>query len=95
MKFHETSYEEYIHAVDHYNLHPEMKTIYTSFPKRISDVGNLIVYGPPGVGKYTQVLTILRKYSQSDLKYDKRITCQTEKQDLIYRISDIHYEIDM
>ena len=95
MKFHETSYEEYVHAVDHYNLHPEMKSIYASFPKRLSEFGNLIVYGPPGVGKYTQVLNILRKYSPSDLKYDKRITCQTEKQDLIYRISDIHYEIDM
>ena len=29
------------------------------------------------------------------MKYDKKITIQTEKQDYTYHISDIHYEIDM
>ena len=59
------------------------------------DMGNLIVYGPSGVGKYSQVLQMLKKYSPTNFKYDKKITIQTEKQTYIYHISDIHYEIDM
>jgi hypothetical protein len=58
-------------------------------------MGNLIVYGPSGSGKYTQVLNIIEKYSASHLKYNKKINLQTEKQDYKYHISDIHYEIDM
>ena len=37
----------------------------------------------------------LKSYSPSNLKYDKRITISTEKQNYTYQISDIHYEIDM
>jgi hypothetical protein len=72
-----------------------MGKIYSKFPKKISQLENLIFYGPTGVGKYSQVLYLLKNYSQSELKYDKKITIQTEKQTYIYRISDIHYEIDM
>jgi hypothetical protein len=102
--------------------------------------GNLIVYGPSGVGKYTQVLRILKRYSPSQLKYDKKVTLSIKKQSkkmttsvpistniskkpvsntnkdaatskkpmmaastasekqcfsMTYRISDIHFEIDM
>jgi hypothetical protein len=95
MKFYETHYEEYINAVEKYNIHPEMIPIYEKFPKYLSQFGNLIVYGPPGSGKYSQVLYLLKKYSPSDLKYDKKITCQTDKTHYNYHISDIHYEIDM
>jgi hypothetical protein len=38
---------------------------------------------------------MLKKYSPTNFKYDKKITIQTEKQTYIYHISDIHYEIDM
>jgi hypothetical protein len=51
------------------------------FPKNISEFKNLIVYGPPGVGKYTQVLAILKQYSPSKLKYDKKISIAYEKQE--------------
>jgi len=95
MKFYETHYEEYIHSVEQYNIHPEMISMYEQFPKSLSQFGNLIVYGPPGSGKYSQVLHFLKKYSPSDLKYDKRITCQTDKVEYGYHISDIHYEVDM
>jgi hypothetical protein len=56
---------------------------------------NWIVYGPSGVGKYTRTLTLLKPYSPSQLKYDKKVKAATEKQSYIYRISDIHYEVDM
>jgi len=95
MKFYETHYEEYIHSVDQYNIHPEMLPIYERFPKILSKFGNLIVYGPPGSGKYSQVLYFLKKYSPSELKYDKKITCQTDKVEYSFHISDIHYEVDM
>jgi len=95
MKFYETHYEDYIHSVEKYNLHPELVPVMKSFPSKINRLENLIVYGPAGVGKYSQVLTLLKKYSPSVLKYDKKITAQTDKQQYIYRMSDIHYEIDM
>lgn len=95
MKYYETHYEEYIHSVEQYNMHPELLPLHDKFPKKISDFGNLIIFGPTGAGKYSQVLYFIKKYSPSKLKYDKKITCQTDKINYIYHISDIHYEIDM
>ena len=95
MKYYETHYEEYIHSVEQYNIHPQLSKIYEKFPKKMNNFGNLIVFGPTGSGKYSQVLFFLKKYSPSKLKYDKKITCQTDKITYIYHISDIHYEIDM
>lgn len=93
MKFHETHFEEYISAVNQYNIHPDL----TDAIKKpdFSQLGNLIFYGPSGVGKYSQILWFLKPYSPSELKYDKRITMQNDKYTYTYRISDIHYEIDM
>lgn len=95
MKYYETTYEEYIASVDRYNMHPELVPITDTFPKHILQMENTIVYGPSGSGKYSQVLHLLKKYSPSHLKYDKKIIAQTEKQQYKYHISDIHYEIDM
>jgi hypothetical protein len=66
-----------------------------TFPDSLSKFGNLIVYGASGIGKYSQVLKLIQKYSPSGLKYDKHMIMQNEKQTYLYRISDIHYEIDM
>jgi hypothetical protein len=93
MKYYESHYEEYLQAFDIYNLHPELETI--KFPESIHQLQNMIVYGPGGCGKYTQVLNIIRSYSPSGLKYDKKILAQTDKLDYTYRISDVHYEVDM
>jgi hypothetical protein len=95
MKFYESHYEEYIDSMNKYNLHPELSDTFNSLPANCSQMGNLILYGPSGAGKYTQSLAILKRYSATELKYDKKITIQTEKQDYMYHISDIHYEIDM
>lgn len=93
MKYYETNYEEYLNSLENHNLHEEL--VNTKMPDRRGDFGNLIIYGPSGVGKYSQMLSLIKKYSSSDLKYDKKMILQTEKQTYIYRISDIHYEIDM
>ena len=95
MKFYETHFEDYLNANEKYNIHPELDPLYEKLPNNINDCGNLIIYGPACVGKYTQVLKIIKKYSNSQLKYDKKIKIQSEKQAYVYRMSDIHYEIDM
>jgi len=93
MKFHETHFEEYINAKE--NLHPKLEKIFNKFPKKIHELKNLIFYGPNGVGKYTQMLKSMRKYSPTDLKYEKKISVTYNKQQYFFKISDIHYEIDM
>ena len=56
---------------------------------------NIIFNGPPGSGKSTQSLFFLKELSPSNLKYDKKITIEHNKNNYNFRISDIHIEIDM
>lgn len=95
MKYYETLYEDYINSNELYNIHPELNDTINKLPKHIENLPNLLIHGPSGTGKYTQVLKILKKYSPSELKYDKKITVNTDKQQYMYHISDIHYEVDM
>ena len=135
MKFYETNYDEYLCSYEKYNIYPELNKVKDLLPKSQNAFKNIILYGPSGVGKYTQMLSILQNYSPSKLKYDKRIGITYEKQEkkttkpttapiektksstyikkktngnaniqikkqdkkheYTYRISDIHYEIDM
>ena len=95
IKLYESHFEEYCSAIEKYNLHPELNEIFQRFPKSISKLSNMIIYGPSGIGKYSQLLWLLKKYSLSELKYEKKITVQMEKNTYIYHISDIHYEVDM
>jgi len=95
MKFYETHFEEYINSNKKVNIHPELDKIYETFPKDIKDMRNIIFYGPPGTGKYTQMLKSIKMYSPSNLKYEKKINIEFQKQQYFFKISDIHYEIDM
>ena len=95
MKFYETHFEEYIIENQRENLHPKLEKLYTKFPKDTNKLPNIIFYGPSGVGKYTQMLKSIKKYSPSDLKYEKKISVTYNKQQYYFKISDIHYEIDM
>ena len=95
MKFLETHYEEYLHTVKQENLHPKLDKIFNKFPKKIHNLQNLIFYGPSGVGKYTQMLRAIKQYSPSELKYEKKLSITYNKQQYFFKISDIHYEIDM
>ena len=56
---------------------------------------NLIIYGPPGSGKYYQALYYLKQFSPTNLKYESKICIPFNKDDIFYRISDIHIEIDI
>jgi hypothetical protein len=93
MKFYETHFDEYINVKN--NLHPKLEKIFSKFPSNIHDLKNLIFYGPSGVGKYTQMLKSICKYSPSELKYEKKISITYNKLQYFFKISDIHYEIDM
>jgi hypothetical protein len=95
MKFYETHYEDYVNTLEKHNFHPDKIEIYSKFPVDAKNIPNIIFYGPTGIGKYSQVLKFLKRYSPSQLKYEKKMEIQTEKQNYIYKISDIHYEIDM
>ena len=93
MKFQETTFDEYICASENYNLHPQYESIFENI--QTNNIGNTIFYGPPGSGKYTQVLNMLKYHSPSKLKYQTKMTITTEKTNYTYFISDVHYEIDM
>ena len=95
MKFYEVHFEEYINAIQKQNLHPKLEKIYKNFPNKLHELKNIIIYGPSGVGKYTQMLHLIKKYSPTELKYEKKISVNYNKQQYFFKISDIHYEIDM
>ena len=95
MKHYESHFEEYTSASHKCNLHPKLFKMFKKFPTSIQNLKNLIFFGPSGVGKYTQMLSCISKYSPSDLKYEKKISVNFNKQSYFIRISDIHYEVDM
>jgi len=95
MKFYETHFEEYTTETARVNLHPKLNKLYEKFTNNINELKNLIFYGPNGTGKYTQMLKSIKKYSPTELKYEKKISVTYNKQQYFFKISDIHYEIDM
>ena len=95
MKFYETHFEEYINENNRLNLHPKLGKLYEKFPMHLQNLKNIIFYGPNGTGKYTQMLKSIKKYSPTDLKYEKKISLTYNKQQYFFKISDIHYEVDM
>ena len=46
-------------------MHKNMEALYNSMSNDLSKQNNLIFYGPSGIGKYTQVLQYIKKYSQN------------------------------
>ena len=95
MKLCETHFEKYITENNRINLHPKLEKIYAKFPKTLYELKNLIFYGPSGIGKYTQMLKSIKKYSTTELKYERKISLTYNKQQYFFKVSDIHYEIDM
>jgi len=90
------TFENYINNTNKINLHTKKEDIYNKLPKNINDVPNLILYGNEGIGKYTQALKIISRYSNyANLKYEKKMTVVYNKEEYIFSISDIHFEVDM
>jgi hypothetical protein len=95
MKFHETSFEDYLISSNKISLHPKLEKQYKTFPKTIDKFNNIIFYGPSGTGKYTQMLSLISRYSPSQLKYEKKLITTYNKNTFFFKISDIHYEVDL
>ncbi len=93
MKYYETTNDEYLNKLSDINIHPEIQIMIDKM--NADKYVNIIFYGPSGTGKYSQMLYLLKKYSNTNLKYSKKVTAITDKQTYTYNISDIHYEIDM
>lgn len=91
----DTHFHEYTDNNELCSLHPHMDEFYNKLPNNLNELKNMIFYGPSGVGKYTQVLKCIKKYSPSKLKYDKKLSITFNKKTYYFRISDVHYEIDM
>jgi len=86
---------DYLNEYKRENIHTELIEIIKELPKGLENFQNMIIYGPSGIGKYTQTLVIIEKYSQSKLKYEKKAIVSYNKEIHNYRLSDIHVEIDM
>lgn len=95
MKLGNINFDDYIKNINEANLHPKLAEKYKKIPKNMSELKNMIFYGPSGVGKYTQMLSFIKSYSGSELKYEKKISITFNKSIYSYKISDIHFEIDM
>jgi len=87
-------FETYLNKMQKVNLHPKINKLIQNLP---TEFKNMIIYGPQKSGKYSQALHIISKYSQSKLKYEKKvvITKDVKEDQFIFKMSDIHFEIDM
>ena len=97
MKYHSTRFEEYINECKKHNLHKNMtETLNMLSNDDFNNENHMIFYGTSGIGKYTQALNYIKKYSSSGLKYERKINFSlSEKKQYIFKVSDIHFEIDM
>ena len=95
MRSNVSSFNDYLVTNDKVQLHPKVFKLVNSLPKCIKKLHNLIFYGPKGVGKYTQVLSTIKNYSPSELKYEKKMSITFNKGCHVLKISDIHFEVDM
>ena len=88
-------FEDYILNLKNNNLHKEKEKIYDKISSNINNINNnFIFYGHKNIGKYSQALYFISRYSKNNLKYKKKIQIDSGK--FIYNInlSDVHYEID-
>lgn len=96
MKYLSSKFEDYINECEKCNLHEKMKPLFESMSNNLEKQNNLIFYGPSGIGKYTQVLNYIKKFSATNLKFERKINFNfNNKKQYIFKVSDIHFEIDM
>ena len=63
--------------------------------ENLNDIDNIIFYGPSECFKYKAALKIIQNYSASSLRYEKKLLLNLQKTDFFFKISDIHYEINI
>ena len=95
MKHFATRFEDYIQESKKKNLHKELNQVTDYFTDNLKEQPNLIFYGPSGVGKYTQSLNFIKKFSPSNLRFERKLNFTHNKKHYKFKVSDIHFEIDM
>jgi hypothetical protein len=91
----DTHFDYYLQQIKKYNIHPQLIKLYNQFPTSLYELSNIIFYGPSASGKYSQALQFMSKYSPSALKYEKKVIIAFDKKTFHFKISDIHFEVDM
>jgi len=74
------------------SFHPELEDL--AMPP-LEAFENVILYGAPFVGKYTQALKMVRCYSSHKLKYEKKVSVDYNGAGYMVKLSDVHFEVDM
>ena len=95
LKYYSTKFEDYINECKKTNIHDNMTKFFDDLPDNLLSQNHMIFYGPPGIGKYTQVLNFIKKFSPTELRFERKINITSNKKEYIFKISDIHFEIDM
>ena len=91
MKYLSSKFEDYINECNRFNLHSDLKKHLVN-----KEYKNIILYGASGVGKYTQALDYIKNYSNTGLKYERKMNYNlNNKKSFMFKISDVHIEIDM
>ena len=75
------------------NFHPYLKEENEILNLPLEKIQNIIFYGNRGIGKYYQALLYIKKFSPSNLRYNKKMYINDH--DYYIKISDIHFEVDM
>ena len=96
MKYQSSKFEDYIQKCNKFNIHKEITPLLDNVSNNIKETNNLILYGPSGTGKYTQALNYIKKFSPTSLRFERKMNFRFDnKSDFIFKVSDIHFEIDL
>ena len=95
MKYLSSRFEEYVIDCNKKNIHGELTNVTDYFTTNLKEQCNLIFYGPSGVGKYTQSLNFIKRFSPSNLRFERKINFNHNKKQYAFKVSDVHFEIDM
>jgi len=87
IKFFDTHFDDYLQSQKQNNFHPELNKEISKLPKTIDTLNNMLFYGTNGIGKYTQILRIIEKYSPSNLKYEKKLTSFPRKIHFVLKLA--------
>ena len=61
MKYHETTFEDYLVSNSISSLHTVIERNYKKYPDKMEDAHNIVFYGPPGSGKIYTIITFIKE----------------------------------
>lgn len=95
MNISEYKFEDYVNAKRNVlDIHPSVSEVNARLYST-NRRPNVVYYGPAGVGKYSCALDYIARHSPSSLSYEKRMIVETSKGEVVIKISDVHFEVDV